>query len=115
MFTDDVLRRRDHRRVGDVDVTDSTTLSFLKGRRFVYLHCTTERDSFDGEVSVSERRAAGTWSIEGDSLLLVGREGRAQVDYKHCADEDTTELQMPEADFRMTIPRADLDKWSRTG
>ena len=92
--------------------TYNTTICFMPGRRFALTDKNTEHDAFDGETRVRSTRATGFWTNSVTHLVLTGEARRSTVEYKHCADENSSGAEFAPENYRASFSHGELATWS---
>ena len=69
-----------------------------------------EHDSFDGDTTVRNTSATGTWSVNTSTNLIIlnGKQTNKTINYKYRID-DSDEEYSEDSDFKMTI--SDISSW----
>lgn len=90
--------------------TYNTRLNLYHTGKFHFHYTLNERDSFDGDTTVRNTIATGTWSVNTSTNLIIlnGKQTNKTINYKYSVD-DSDEEYSEDSDFKMTI--IDISSW----
>ena len=90
--------------------TYKTRLSLFHTGNFHFDYKWDEHDSFDGDTTVRNTSATGTWSVNTSTNLIIlnGKQTNKTINYKYSVD-DSDEEYSEDSDFKMTI--SDISSW----
>ena len=77
---------------GDEIKTERLNLRILLDGTFSYTHTVSTYDPFDGDTHSNDTHVNGHWTNQDQVIQLVGNQTKNTVDYKHCLDEDGTQV-----------------------
>ena len=82
----------DQHKCGDEIKTERLNLRILLDGTFSYTHTVSTYDPFDGDTHSNDTYVNGHWTNQDQVIQLVGNQTKNTVDYKHCLDEDGTQV-----------------------